>query len=240
VISEKAGEYHLDVEKISNKKVSDSVVEQIEKMIESGTFAIGDKLPSVRELCDLFGVGRSAVRDALTTLKGKGTVDVKRGEGTFICGFDSASLFKSQVMLPSLKDINELFQVRKMLETGIAEVAALNRSDEVVSELEEILTLQTEAGWGSDYNFHMAIAKAAGNDILIQLIEFISTAMKKVMSEFYKKIEEDPETVAEIEHQHQRILQAIKAREPLTAKREMMGHLSYVEELLRSSILESA
>jgi GntR family transcriptional repressor for pyruvate dehydrogenase complex len=240
VISEKAGGNQLNVEKIPNKKVSDSVVEEIEKMIESGTFAIGDKLPSVRELCDLFGVGRSAVRDAITTLKGKGTVDVRRGEGTFICGFDSGSLFKSQVLLPSLKDINELFQVRKMLETGTAEMAALNRTDEMITELEGILSMQAEAGWGCDYNFHMTIAKSAGNDILVQLIEFISSAMKKVMSEFYKKIEQDPKTVAEIDSQHHRVLQAIKARQPQTAGREMMSHLTYVEELLQSSILESA
>lgn len=234
------GGNHLNVEKIQNKKVSDHVVERIEKMIESGDFTIGEKLPSVRELCELFGVGRSAVRDAITTLKGKGTVEVKQGEGTYIRGFDSSSLFKSQVLLPSLKDIQELFQVRKMLETGMAEMASLNRTDEMIIEMEDILSNQSESGWGSDYRFHMAIAKSSGNEILLQLVEFISSAMKKVMIEFYKHIEKDIKLVNRIDQQHARILQAIKDQNPKAAYQETMDHLAFVEALLQSSVLENA
>ncbi|WP_121611248.1 FadR/GntR family transcriptional regulator [Mesobacillus foraminis] len=230
----------MKVERITNKKVSDSVVEQIESMIESGAFSIGEKLPSVRELCDMFGVGRSAVRDAITTLKGKGTVTVKQGEGTYICGFDSASLFKSQVMLPSSKDIKELFQVRKMLETGMAEMASLNCTDAMIVEMEEILAKETTRGWGSDYSFHMTIAKASGNEILIQMVEFISSAMKKVLIEFHKQIEEDGEMIHTISSQHHCILEAIKARDPKLAGQAMMEHLTMVEELLQNSILENS
>ena len=228
----------MDVEKIQNKKVSDRVVEQIEKMIESGQFSIGEKLPSVRELCDLFGVGRSAVRDAITTLKGKGTVEVKHGEGTFIRGFDSSSLFKSQVLLPSLKDIQELFQVRKIVETGMAEMASINRSDEMITELEQVLSVEKETGWGSDYSFHMSIARSSGNEILIQLIEFISAAMKKVMIEFHQEIAKDNQIVKNIWTQHERIFQAIKAQSPKRARDEMMEHLIYVEGLLRRIVIE--
>ncbi|SEM60086.1 GntR family transcriptional regulator, transcriptional repressor for pyruvate dehydrogenase complex [Mesobacillus persicus] len=230
----------MNVEKIRNKKVSDRVVEQIELMIESGEFTIGEKLPSVRELCELFGVGRSAVRDAITTLKGKGTVEVKHGEGTYICGFDSSSLFKSQVLLPSIKDVHELFQVRKILETGMAEMASINRSEEMISEMEVLLSNQTDTGWGSDYSFHMLIAKASGNEILLQLVEFISSAMKKVMIEFYKQIEEDISLVRKIDQQHVTILQAIKEQNPKLAGQEMMLHLTTVETLLKSSVLEKA
>ncbi|MBM4760680.1 FadR/GntR family transcriptional regulator [Bacillus sp. B15-48] len=230
----------MDVEKIHNQKVSDRVVEEIEKMIESGRFSIGEKLPSVRELCELFGVGRSAVRDAITILKGKGTVEVKHGEGTFIRGFDSSSLFKDQVLLPSLKDIHELFQVRKMLETGMAEMAALNRSEAMVVELGKILSLEKETGWGSDYSFHMTIAKASGNEILIRLVEFISSAMKKVMLEFYNEIEKDKEIIINIEAQHDRIFQAIQSQNPKLARDAMMNHLIYVESLLQKIVLENA
>lgn len=230
----------MNVEKIPNKKVSDHVVEQIEKMIELGDFTIGEKLPSVRELCELFGVGRSAVRDAITTLKGKGTVEVKHGEGTYIRGFDSSSLFKSQVLLPSLKDIRELFQVRKMLETGMAEMASLNRTDEMILAMEEILSNQSETGWEADYSFHMAIAKSSGNEVLLQLVGFISSAMKKVMIEFYRHIEKDKELVKKIDKQHDCILKAIKDQNPKIAHQEMMDHLAFVEALLQSSVLEKA
>ncbi|MDQ0216981.1 FadR family transcriptional regulator [Peribacillus cavernae] len=228
----------MNVEKISTKKVSDSVGEQIEKMIESGTFQAGEKLPSVRELCDLFGVGRSAVRDAITMLKGKGTVHVKQGEGTFICEFDPTKLFNSHLLLSGSKDIKELFQVRKILETGIAEMAALNRTERDLEFMEGVLSNPSINGWESDYHFHMAIAKAAGNKILIQFVQFISTTMKKAMIDFHRYIEKNATMVKTIVEHHDRIYQSIKIGEPNKAHQSMIEHLNYVEELLQSSVLQ--
>jgi GntR family transcriptional regulator, transcriptional repressor for pyruvate dehydrogenase complex len=230
----------VNVEKISTKKVSESVGEQIEKMIESGTFKSGEKLPSVRELCDLFGVGRSAVRDAIIALKGKGAVYVKQGEGTYICEFDSTKLFTNHMFLPGSDDISELFQVRKILETGIAEMAALNRSMKDIEAMEEHIANQTAHGWESDYHFHMAIAKATGNEILIQLVQFISTTMKKAMIGFHGYIQTNENIVKTIAKQHEKICESIKSGEPKRANQMMIEHLNYVEKLLQSSILQEA
>lgn len=225
--------------KISTKKVSDSVVEHIEEMIESGRFEAGEKLPSVRELCEMFGVGRSAVRDAITTLKGKGTVYVKQGEGTYICEFDSAKLFTNPMLLPSTRDISELFQVRKILETGIAEMAALNRSEEDLEQIDAILSNQSNNGWESDFHLHTAIAKATGNEIIIQLIQFISTTMKKAMIDFHTYIQKNQDTVDAIGKQHERIYESIKLADPKTAKQMMIEHLDFVEkELTQSHVLQ--
>ncbi|UOK56341.1 GntR family transcriptional regulator [Bacillus sp. OVS6] len=133
------------IEKISTKKVSDTVSEQIEKMILDGSIPAGEKLPSVRELCERFGVGRSAVRDAITVLKGKGLVKVKQGEGTYVSKYDSSKIFSKAVMLPNANDITELFQVRKIVETGMAEMAACNRSEKDLTLMKKILTTQTDA-----------------------------------------------------------------------------------------------
>ncbi|WP_308302350.1 FadR/GntR family transcriptional regulator [Bacillus sp. V5-8f] len=226
--------------KISTKKVSDAVVEHIEEMIDSGKFEAGEKLPSVRELCEMFGVGRSAVRDAITTLKGKGTVYVKQGEGTYICGFDSTKLFTNPFPLPSSRDIRELFKVRKILEAGIAEMTALNRSEEDIKLIGEILSNQSEHGWEADYNLHTAIAKATGNEIIIQLIQFISTMMKKAMVDFHNYIQKNESTVRTIVEQHESIYESIKLAQPDLAKQRMIEHLDFVEkELLQSQLLQS-
>jgi GntR family transcriptional regulator, transcriptional repressor for pyruvate dehydrogenase complex len=237
-MSEKQGGEFVNVRKISTKKVSDSVVEQIEEMIESGTFQAGEKLPSVRELCDLFDVGRSAVRDAITTLKGKGTVYVKQGEGTFICEFDSTKLFTNHLLLPSSRDVSKLFQVRKILEAGIAEMAALNRSEGDLQLMEESISTQSVNGWEADYHFHMAIAKATGNQILIQLMQFISTTTKKVMIDFHKYIQNNESAVKMIVEQHDQIYESIKLGKPKKANETMIGHLNFVEDLLQSSVLQ--
>ena len=74
----------------------------------------------------MFEVGRTAVRDAITTLKGKGLVEVKHGDGTFVCGMDRANVFDG-LSLVNKEDIKSLFTVRKILEVGTAELAALYR-----------------------------------------------------------------------------------------------------------------
>lgn len=228
----------MNIEKISTKKVSESVEEQIEKMIVSGMFKAGEKLPSVRELCEMFGVGRSAVRDAITTLSGKGAVYVKRGEGTFVCEFDSTKLFNNPMFLASSKDIRELFQVRKILEPGIAEMAALNRTEE---DLENLMKLadQSNNAWESDYQFHLTIAKATGNEILTQLLQFISSTTKKVMMDFHMYIQKDKEMVDLIVNQHNLIFDSIKKGDPKRAKQTMSNHLKTVEELLQESVLSN-
>lgn len=236
-MSEKESGGCVNVEKISVKKVSDSVAEQIEKMIESEMFKAGEKLPSVRELCDLFDVGRSAVRDAITTLKGKGMVKVKQGEGTFVCEFDSTKFFTHH-LLPNSRDVHELFQVRKILEAGIAEMAALNRSDEDLLLMKESISKQFADGWESDYDFHLSIAKAAGNQIMIQFMQFISSATKKAMINFHQYIQQNEDMAKMIVKQHDQIYESIKMRNAKKANEAMIKHLNYVEELMQGSIIE--
>lgn len=235
MISHNNGGESIMLEKIAVKKVSESVAEQLENMILSGAAKPGEKLPSVRELCDLFGVGRSAIRDALTTLKGKGMVDVKQGEGTFVLELNSNKLFNQTLLLPSSKDISELFQVRKILEAGIAEMAAINRSSQDLREMQEVID---RPGWESDYHFHRTIAQASGNEIIHQLIQFISSTTKKAMNDFHQFIQQDPAIVQTIFEQHKEIFFTIKDNNPQSAKESMIRHLNFVEEILQNSILE--
>lgn len=230
------GEEFVNVEKIYVKKVSESVVEQIEKLIEDGTFQSGEKLPSVREMCDMFGVGRSAIRDAIITLKGKGTVDVRQGEGTYIRTFESVTLFNHPLISPESSDVRDLYQVRKMLEPKIAELAATNRSDRHVRELKEIISQEALGDWEHDYNFHMTIAKASGNQIIIQLMQFISATTKKHMNDFHQFIQRDHLKVKKINEQHKDIFHAIRANHAEEAKNKMTEHLEYVERILQTNL----
>ncbi|PPA70326.1 FadR/GntR family transcriptional regulator [Jeotgalibacillus proteolyticus] len=227
------------VDKIPTRKVSEAVAEEVEKLIEKGTFQAGEKLPSVRELCEMFGVGRSAVRDAITTLSGKGIVYVKQGEGTYVYEFDPSRLFNHTLMLPSSKDIIELFQVRKILETGIAEKAAIHRSEVNLERMEECLNDQTENNWESDFQFHLTLAQSTGNEILIQFMQFISATIQKAMIDFHQYIGQKPETLKKIHQQHREIFEAIQSRKPKDAHKKMGEHLSFVEkELLESHVLQ--
>lgn len=224
------------IEKLEIKKVSDRVGEQLEKMIIYGTFQAEEKLPSVRELCELFGVGRSAVRDAITVLKGKGFVDVKQGDGTYVCGFDSTKLFKQTNIPVDTKDLTELFQVRKIMETGMVEIAAKTRNNSDISKMKETLSLTNVNGWEADYQFHKLIAVATGNVIFIQLSEFISDSMKQTMIDFYRYIENQEQTILKINQQHEQLVSFIELGNALAAKEMMTEHLLFVEDLFLQSL----
>lgn len=232
----------LRVEKISSKKVSDSVVEQIEEWIRTSKVEPGEKLPSVRELCDMFDVGRSAVRDALTTLKGRGLVNVKHGEGTFVCHFDAAQLLPD-VLLVQKNDISKLYQVRKILEAGIAEMAAVNATEKQLivmkDVLDDLVNAKTLKSWEADYRFHQAIAEASGNEILVDLMDTVSTTTKKGIMDCHRIILSNEKLSKDVSAQHIAIYETIKARDPAEAREAMFYHLTYVEELLNNHLNES-
>lgn len=231
----------MEIKKISSKKVSDSVVEQIEKLIEHGTFKAGDKLPSVRELCELFDVGRSAARDAINNLKGRGIVQVEQGKGTYVCEFDSSKIFtNNNRLIPNPEDIRELYQVRKLLESGSASQAALLRSDEELAQIKAYINEESEADTESDYGFHLAIATASRNTILVELLQCISTLTKKAMADLQFFIQRNPQIFSVIRVQHREIFEAIESKEPQLANLKMNVHLDYVENLLMTRVLEQA
>ncbi|MGE7764648.1 FadR/GntR family transcriptional regulator [Peribacillus sp. NPDC096540] len=118
-------------------------------------------------------------------------------------------------------------------------MAALNRSEADLHLIEKILSNQSISGWESDYHLHTAIAKAGGNEIIMQLVQFISAMMKKAMIDFHNYIEKNPTTLQIIEKQHLQIYESIKLGIPKQAKQMMMEHLNFVEkELLQSHVLQ--
>jgi GntR family transcriptional repressor for pyruvate dehydrogenase complex len=225
----------VQIEKITTKKVSDQVAEQIERWIKDGSVEPGDKLPSVRELCERFDVGRSAVRDAITALKGRGLVDVRQGEGAFVCRFDSTALFQG-ILLTDEKDIRELFHVRKIVEAGIAETAARERRSDDLADMEQAVDdLRSESvnGWEADYRFHQAMARAARNDILLRLTETIAATTKKAMIDFHRIIFSDSGMTDAVFEQHFAIFRAICDGRPEEARENLLVHLTYTERLLK-------
>ncbi|WP_188456602.1 FadR/GntR family transcriptional regulator [Virgibacillus oceani] len=233
----------LQAEKVSRKKVSEIIVEQIEGWIHSGKVHPDEKLPSVRELCSMFEVGRSAVRDAITTLTGKGLVEVKHGEGTFVRSTDPNQIL-SGVLLFRESDINELYQVRKILEAGIVEMAAVHASvvqiDSMKQTLDQLLMATTLKGWEADYRFHQQIAEASGNQLLINLMEAVSSTMKKGIMDTHRVILSDINLSSAVMGQHVAIYDAIEANDSVRARTAMLSHLTYVEELLHHHLQNSS
>ena len=226
--------------RIKIKKIYEEVADALIDMIKNGELKPGDRIDSVEQLAKSFDVSRSAVREALSGLRAMGLVVMRQGEGTYITQFD-ASNFTLPVkagLLMKMEDIKELYEVRKILEVGAARSAALHHKEEDLISLEDAIEemerAQTngEIGEDADMSFHMAVANATHNDILIHLMRSVSEVMVSVLRETREVLIYSEQKTVSLIDEHRRIYDAIKAREPEEAYQFMLDHLTNVEKSL--------
>ncbi|WP_366248040.1 FadR/GntR family transcriptional regulator [Terribacillus aidingensis] len=228
---------------IKPKKIYEQVADELLALIKNGDLKPGEKLASVTQLAENFNVGRSAIREALATLRAMGLVEMKQGEGTYVKAFEPEGIVYplQHVLLMSGEDRAELMEVRNILETGIAASAALNRSEEDLEQMEKALkemkayTGDPEKGERADLAFHMIIARAANNKLLLRLMHHVSDLTAESMRET-RQICLFGENAApeELNKQHEAILDAIRTKQPEQARLAMVAHLEYVEGVLRN------
>ncbi len=230
----------MDIKPIRTRKIYEEVTDSILEMIKSGQFKTGDKLDSVEQLAKNFNVGRSAIREALSGLRAMGLVEMRQGEGTYITSFDASkfSLPLSSALLMKREDIKELSEVRKILEVGAVASASINHADEDLMAMEEALNAMKEAkgqgeiGEKADLDFHLAIAHATHNKMLINLMSSVSEIMVESMRETRQLLLYSEEMMASLVEEHQLIYRAIKARNIEEAQKNMLNHLIGVEKVL--------
>ncbi len=122
----------LKYKQIKTKKIYEEVADALLEKIKAGELKPGEKLDSVQALSESFQVSRSAVREALSALKAMGLVDMKQGEGTYIREFEPSHVSQplSSALLMKKEDVKQLLEVRKLLELGVAAMAAEKRTED--------------------------------------------------------------------------------------------------------------
>ena len=195
---------------------------------------IGEKIPNEYELAEMYGVGRSTIRETVKSLVSKGILEVRQGSGTYVIGTDTLendplgfSKYEDKYKLAL-----ELFEVRLMLEPEIAALAAQKATEQ---DKEEIVRLCDEvenfyrAGKNhtkKDQAFHAAIAKASGNSVVESLMPTIHTAIITFVNLTYHKLME--ETI----QTHRAVTEAIVQGDSVGAKCAMIMHLTYNRQML--------
>lgn len=228
--------------KISNKKLYEKVADVIILDINEGRLNIGDRLPSIKALSENFGVGQATIRESLNALRAMGYVEIKHGKGTFIVEKEETR-FNVDAVCGDIKDIENLLEVRNIVEVGLARLAAKNRTEQDLAEIEQALRDMEEAikesklGETPDLAFHLAIAKASKNEILIQILENVSDIMQNTMKEtrrvyLYTK----SKSIEKLYNEHKEIYEAIKVQNDTLAQDKMAFHLSEVEKVVLSNI----
>ncbi|PRR81604.1 HTH-type transcriptional regulator LutR [Clostridium luticellarii] len=228
---------------IKSMKVYEQVIEQIENMIMDGTLKKGDKLPSERELVERLQVSRTSIREALRALQVMGLIESKQGEGNFIrLNFDE-SLFQPLSIMFMLQGGNpeEIMEVRKLIEVETASVAAVKINEEQLESLRKLsdafkISEDENVNAKFDKQFHYEIAQAAGNFLIINILNAMSSLMDSFLKGARKKILVNHENLKALAEQHIRIYQALKSHDPEMASREMNRHLDFTNAYIKKNM----
>src|SRR5262245_12702232 len=213
---------------VSRNSLSDEIVEQIIGLISRGVLKPGERLPSEKELCLRVGVGRTTIREALRSLSVMGILNGRVGEGTFV-SIDGQKYLEKALewgLLIDRKSVNDLVETRLMLESQTAFAAAARATKENLLEIEDALHGMRQSRdrpkeyLEHDLRFHLAIARATQNSILFKLLTmtrgylqtWISESLSKPSS---KKMRARADSSV---REHERILQALRARKPEEAR----------------------
>ena len=218
--------------------LSEGVVSQIIQALNSGELKPGDKLPPEREMCTMFSVSRTVIRDALKTLVGLGVVTVRHGMGAFVN--EVANQTEDVSKLASLLQItrgttDELFQVREILESKAVIWCTQNATDKDIAQLEDIVAkarnLEGESQLALlDAEFHLKICEAAGNRVLLRLM----INLLDLLGENREKVLMIPGRQRLSVRDHQAIAEAIKSRNSDLACERMLKHLRDVKEAVNT------
>lgn len=224
--------------KISNTKIYEQVADIILEQIKAGDYQVGDKLPSIQKIGKQYGVSVASVREALNALRTIGIIEMKQGYGTFIKQTEP-TLFELGDKFTSLSQIKELLELREIVESATVEKAALYRTEEDLVELKQALVEMGQAvtdgtsGEKADLEFHLAIAKAAKNTLLVELLNNISELMRNSMEETRKIfIYSKQKTMNKLLEEHDVIYQAILQQNDVKAVDAMRAHLLEVKETI--------
>ena len=215
-----------------SRRLYEDVGERLGEFVRESGMSPGHQFPAERELAQRLQVSRTSVRQSFVVLQALGFVDVRHGEGVFLrrtrgFGESLAKLLERRRRLP------EVLEAREALEVKLAELAAAHRDQDDLDAMQAALT-QMEAeiaagalGTEGDAAFHHAIALAAGNQILLHLID----AMADVIQESRVESLSEPGRPPRSMQAHRRILAAIEAGSTGLAAEAMRLHLRVVADV---------
>lgn len=226
----------MSYQPLERRKVYEQVAEQLLRQIGSRHLRPGDPLPPERELTESFGVGRSSIREALRMLESQGVIKAANG-GAFVVASAANPLNSSLRLVFTLDDragIHDLFELRRIIDCEAAALAAERRTDAHLDEMDAAIAAmesslgadgRSEQFIDADLRFHLAVAEATGNRMLLHSMEAVRDVVRRALMTVYF-IPQSPES-AVVEHRAVRA--AIAAENVVQSREAMRRHLTRVE-----------
>jgi len=218
---------------MERETLSMRIARNILALIKERHLRPGDRLPSERELAGMMRVSRPSLREALRALQIMNIIDNRQGSGNYIASLEPKKLVEHLDAVFTLDDstYHDLFQARKILETGIAELAAANATASELEELEKMVEEakkrvdDPEAFLRLDLELHNRILAAARNPIL----ELFMSSVNQLSLYSRRRTAESPAVRQRTLRDHRAIVKALRSRDQAAARAEMFKHLSHVE-----------
>ncbi len=221
------------IKPIEKQRVADEIVEQLRSLILTGEYAPGSKLPPERELAKQLGVNRASLREALKKLEHLGLVRIRQGDGTRIENFmETAGIELISHLIPLAAGarpeiIRDVLEFRQIFGCEVARLAAERSNPEDLERMREIAERTAKSGIGADavlqldFDFYVALAQAARNQVMALLINTVRNAVHSYAPLMVHLNGPAEEVIA----QQDALLKAMEARDPDAAAAAADSHL---------------
>lgn len=212
-------------------RLSDQVASTLEAEIRAGRIQAAAKLPTEAVLAQQFQVSRTVVREAISRLKSLGLVDSRQGSGVYVLAPGIEPLQFDLPHVASREAVMQIVEVRRALESEVAELAAQRRSSEDIAAIRAAMQRIADAvragrdGVEEDVLFHRAIAQAAGNPFMISTLDYLAQFLKGATRVTRANEARREDFAAAVTHEHTQIVEAIAAGNPVLARAAAARHM---------------
>ncbi|GKQ35288.1 FadR/GntR family transcriptional regulator [Streptomyces sp. A012304] len=227
--------------------LTDKAIEQIRELIRTGALPPGSKLPPEPDLAAQLGLSRNLAREAVKALAVARVLEVRRGDGTYVTSLQPSLLLEglggAVELLQGDAALQDLMEVRRLLEPIATALAATRISDVQLAEVKRHLDAMREARDdverlnAHDAAFHRAVISATGNETLLTLLEGVSG--RTLRARIWRGLVDDQasgRTLAE----HEAIFRALSQRDAALSQAAALLHVSNTEQWLREHLRANA
>jgi len=219
----------FQIKPVESRRLYQQIADQIRDLIERGDFEVGARLPPERDLAQKLGVSRPSLREALIALDVEGRVEVRSGSGVYVSAAPPDTPSKRTAALG--ESPSQLMEARSLIEGEVVILACARATDELLARLHELLKgmeadiARKRTPVDLDRQFHLTLAEMTGNAVLSRLVgalfdERHSPISAKISSRF-----ETIRTWKSALKEHEAVLKAVEARDPIAAQAAMRAHL---------------
>jgi GntR family transcriptional regulator, transcriptional repressor for pyruvate dehydrogenase complex len=222
---------HLDASMapIDRSGITELVVERIKELLERGELKAGSRLPPERDLAEVLGISRPSLRTALKALSVMGVIHAKPGAGTYIADSIPAAFTEPMHFMTLINNtsVAELFEARRIIEAGLAELAAEHATETDIAALNrEIAAMRKAIGdpeifLKHDIQFHQTIARISRNKLMSGVMDTIAHLLYAIRRQTIAQASDFDEAV----EWHRKIVAAIQKHDGKRAKDMLSGHL---------------